>query len=124
MELALDHVERVALAGWSRALQRQAPSAGAVTAACAVRLAGESRSDARPRRVCPYELPGPSLSTPGFQEALARGSFPLSALRRERVTIHLTRAPALATDGWSGTRRPDVRIVLRRTSVTHRRFNF
>lgn len=67
--------------------------------------------------------PGPELST-GLEGTLASGSVPLSALRRKRFTLHLTRGRALERDGWSGDTHADFTIVLRRSSVSLRRFRF
>jgi hypothetical protein len=68
--------------------------------------------------------PGPDVSSGGFGDTLASGSVPLSALRRPRVTLHLTRGHAIERDGWSGRTRADFTIVLRRSSVSVRRFRF
>ena len=73
-----------------------------------------------PRTSCP----GPALSTASPRPVVASGSFPVRMLRHNRLTLHLTHGRGLETDGWMGQTRADVTIVLRRTSVTHRRFRF
>jgi hypothetical protein len=72
-----------------------------------------------PRTSCP----GPSLAAgAGALEVLASGEVPRSALRRDRVTLRLTRGRPLETDGWAGETRADVTVVIRRTSVKVERF--
>jgi hypothetical protein len=61
--------------------------------------------------------PGPALASPEGRQVVASGSVPRSALRRDRVTFHLTSGAALETDGWSGQTTPDITVVIRRTSV-------
>jgi hypothetical protein len=68
--------------------------------------------------------PGPALWHGAVEPILASGSLPLSALRRKQLTLRLTRGHSLATDGWSGRTRANFTIVLRRTSVSKRHFNF
>ena len=52
--------------------------------------------------------------------SLATGSVPLSALRAREVTIRLTRGRSTLSAPFRVTSRPDVTIVLRRTSVVER----
>jgi hypothetical protein len=68
--------------------------------------------------------PGPSISTGQLDGTLASGSVPLSALRHDRMTLHLTRGHAIDVDGWSGRTRADFTITLRRRSVSLRHFRF
>jgi hypothetical protein len=68
--------------------------------------------------------PGPAISAGDLEGTLASGSVPLGALRRKRITLHLTRGQAIDRDGWSGRTRADFTIVLRRSSVSLRHFRF
>jgi hypothetical protein len=67
---------------------------------------------AAPRTSCP----GLSL-TGGELAVLASGYLPRSALRRDRVTLRLTRGHPIVADGWSGQTKADVAVVIRRVSV-------
>jgi hypothetical protein len=68
--------------------------------------------------------PGPALSRGGFEPILAAGSLPRDALEHKRITLRLTQGQRLESDGWSGRTRADFTIVLRRTSVSTRHFDF
>ena len=54
---------------------------------------------------------------------LARGSVPLSAFRRRRVALHLTRARGLHSSAYTTRGSADLTIVLRRTRVHERTYN-
>jgi hypothetical protein len=61
--------------------------------------------------------PGPSLGDVAGSSALARGTLPLTAFAHRHVTLHLTTGGRFASDGYAGSTRADVTIVLRRTRI-------
>jgi uncharacterized protein (DUF2141 family) len=61
--------------------------------------------------------PGPGLADVAPTGALASADVPLRTFAQRRVTLRLTRGRAYASDGYSGSTRPDVTVVLRRTHV-------
>jgi hypothetical protein len=63
---------------------------------------------------------GPGLADVARAHPLATGTLPLSAFRSRRVTLLLNRGGAFSSDGYSGTTRSDVTVVLRRLRIrTH-----
>jgi hypothetical protein len=61
--------------------------------------------------------PGPSAADIAGSSALARGTFPLAAFGRRRLTLRLTTGRRFSSEGYGGSTRPDLTIVLRRTRV-------
>jgi hypothetical protein len=63
--------------------------------------------------------PGPGAADAGAERGLARGTLPLRALAHRRVTLRLTRGGDFGADGYRGSTRADLTVVVRRTRIRH-----
>jgi hypothetical protein len=61
--------------------------------------------------------PGPGMASDPGQQRLGTARVPLAAFARKRIRITITRGASFETDGWSGTIKPRLTIVLRRVRV-------
>src|SRR6202023_952896 len=64
--------------------------------------------------------PGPVLRDIQSQQALASTGFPGQRFGEPMLTVHLTKGVDVVGPGFSWHSRPNLTIVLRRTSVTER----
>jgi hypothetical protein len=68
--------------------------------------------------------PGPALADGFAGSPLATGTIPLRSLGKRRVVVPLRRGSSVTTDGWAGTTRPSLTLVLRRNHLRFSRFSF
>lgn len=70
------------------------------------------------RELLRTRCPGPSVASQDSSVALASTSFPLRALRRRTLTLHLTRGGGVISSVLSWRSHPDLTVVLERTGIS------